>query len=96
MTIAFVENLKRIPDNLLEVQATVMGAGAVFLGVFAVLRFATSRLSTMDDLSRGSLGTQDELQRVWGLTKEVEGIIQRKIDAGAGPGPSVGRSEAAP
>ena len=40
----------------------MIGAGAVFLGVFAVLRFATSRLSTMDDLSRGSLGTQDDAE----------------------------------
>ena len=48
--------------DLVGVQATVMGAGTVFLGVFAVLRFATSRLSTMDDLSRGSLGTQDDAE----------------------------------
>jgi len=47
--------------DVIGVQATVMGAGALFLGVFLVLRFATTRLSTMDDLSRGSLGTQDDL-----------------------------------
>jgi len=46
--------------DLIGVQATVIGAGATFLGVFAVLRFATSRLSAMDDLSRGSLGTPDD------------------------------------
>jgi MFS family permease len=48
--------------DLIGVQATVISAGTVFLGVFAVLRFATSRLSTMDDLSRGSLGTQDDAE----------------------------------
>lgn len=44
--------------DLIGVQATVIGAGTAFLCVFAVLRFATSRLSDMDDLSRGSLGTR--------------------------------------
>ncbi len=47
--------------DLIGVQATVIGAGTLFLGVLLVLRFATSRLSSMDDLSRGSLGVQDEL-----------------------------------
>jgi MFS family permease len=48
--------------DLIGVQATVIAAGATFLGVFLVLRFATTRLKAMDDLSRGSLGTQDDEQ----------------------------------
>ncbi len=48
--------------DVIGVQATVIGAGVTFLGVFAVLRFATSRLASMDDLSRGSLGTQDDAE----------------------------------
>jgi MFS family permease len=47
--------------DLIGVQATVSGAGALFLVVFLVLKFATSRLDAMDDLSRGSLGVQDRL-----------------------------------
>ena len=48
--------------DVVGVQATVAGAGALFLVVFLVLRFGTSRLKAMDDLSRGSLGIQDELR----------------------------------
>jgi MFS family permease len=47
--------------DLIGVQATVSGAGALFLVVFLALRFGTSRLDAMDDLSRGSLGVQDRL-----------------------------------
>jgi MFS family permease len=40
--------------DVVGVQATVAGAGLLFLAVFAALRFGTSLLSAMDDLTRGS------------------------------------------
>ncbi len=43
--------------DVIGVQATVAGAGLLFLAVFAVLRLGTGLLGEMDDLSRGSLGT---------------------------------------
>jgi MFS family permease len=42
--------------DLVGVQATVAGAGAVFLAVFATLRFRTTALSHMDDPGRGDIG----------------------------------------
>jgi len=44
--------------DVIGVQATVIGAGSVFLTLFVVLRFGTSMLSAMDG---GSLETTDEL-----------------------------------
>jgi predicted MFS family arabinose efflux permease len=46
--------------DVIGVQATVIGAGTAFLAVFAVLRFATSRLLAMDR-SGGSLGPPEVL-----------------------------------
>ena len=45
--------------DVIGVQATVIGAGSVFLVLFVVLRFGTSMLAAMDG---GTLGTPDELR----------------------------------
>lgn len=42
--------------DIVNVQVTVAGSGLVFLGVFAALRFGDNAFTSMDDLSRGSLG----------------------------------------
>jgi MFS family permease len=45
--------------DIVGVQWTVAGAGVLFLGVFVWLRFGIGLLSSMDDLTRGSLGQMD-------------------------------------
>ncbi len=60
--------------DLIGVQVTVAGAGALFLGVFAVLRWGTGLLAQMDDLSRGSLGTEDPALRI-AQAESVEAAI---------------------
>ncbi len=60
--------------DLIGVQVTVAGAGTLFLAVFGVLRWGTGLLAQMDDLSRGSLGTEDPALRI-AQAESVEAAI---------------------
>ena len=47
--------------DLIGVRWTVAGAGALFLSVFAVLRFVLDRLGTMDAVNPATMSDEDEL-----------------------------------